>query len=186
LYNIEHDFLVLCPLQNIFTFSTFILNYTTISLIFATHQFMIYSSSYFITDLFHFSLYLLKYRPTFCSWNIERNAVELCTPIDHCMIQLLILQFSLTVPWEWNVWWESVTSAFVDKPRQTLQLCQHYGKHCSCHLQGGCILDGGWWCRKPCIGQAVGSEWGVNDAIQNWWADAIRLAATTWLSKRGD
>jgi hypothetical protein len=37
----------------------------------ATPQFMIYSSSYFITDLFHFSLYLLKYSATFCSLSLS-------------------------------------------------------------------------------------------------------------------
>jgi hypothetical protein len=35
-YNVGHDSLVLCPLLNIFTFYIFILNYITISLIFAT------------------------------------------------------------------------------------------------------------------------------------------------------
>jgi hypothetical protein len=73
-YNAGHGSLVLCPLLNIFTFSTFILKYTTTTLIFATPpppQFMIYSSSYFITDLFHFSLHLLKYIPTFCSLSLS-------------------------------------------------------------------------------------------------------------------
>jgi hypothetical protein len=80
--NVGHDSLVLCPLLSIFTFSAFILNYTTISLIFAIPQFMIYSSSYFITYLFHFSLYLLKYSPTFCSLSLSLIVTILLIPIS--------------------------------------------------------------------------------------------------------
>jgi hypothetical protein len=80
-YNVGHDSLVSCPLLNIITFCTFILNYTAISLIFATSQFMIYSSSYFITDLFHFSLYLLKYSQTFCGLSLSLTVATLLIPI---------------------------------------------------------------------------------------------------------
>jgi hypothetical protein len=31
-----------------------------------------------------------------------------------------------------------------------------FGKHCSCHLQGECVVVAHFW--KPYIGQAVGGE----------------------------
>jgi hypothetical protein len=89
-YNVGHDSLVLCPLLNIFTFSTFILNYTTIALIFATPQFIIYSSSYFIINLFHFFLYLLKCSPAFCSLSLSLIVAILLIPIYESFIYKLL------------------------------------------------------------------------------------------------
>jgi hypothetical protein len=60
--------------------------HTTISHILATPppfpQFMIYFSSHFIIDLFHFSLYLLKYSPTFCSLSLSLIVAILLIPIS--------------------------------------------------------------------------------------------------------
>jgi hypothetical protein len=35
-----------------------------------------------------------------------------------------------------------------------LRIIQRFGKHCSCHLQGECVVAGRFW--KSYIGQAVG------------------------------
>jgi hypothetical protein len=53
-----------------------------------------------------------------------------------------------------------MTSAFRDKPRQILNVFHRFGNHCSCHLQGECLIGG---FRKPYIVQAVGGEWDVKN-----------------------
>jgi hypothetical protein len=45
-----------------------------------------------------------------------------------------------------------------------LKIFQCFNKHCSCHLQGECVL-GGVNDRKPYIDQVVGGEWNVKDVI---------------------
>jgi hypothetical protein len=37
-----------------------------------------------------------------------------------------------------------------------LKIIQHFGKHCSCHLQGKYVMVGCFWI--PCIGQTIGEE----------------------------
>jgi hypothetical protein len=37
-----------------------------------------------------------------------------------------------------------------------LSIIQHFDKHCSCHLQGECVVVRQFW--KPYIGQAVGGK----------------------------
>jgi hypothetical protein len=37
-----------------------------------------------------------------------------------------------------------------------LRIIHRFGKHCSCHLQGECVVVGRFW--KPYIGQEVGGE----------------------------
>jgi hypothetical protein len=41
------------------------------------------------------------------------------------------------------------------EPCQMSRIIQHFGKHCSYHLQGECVVVGCW---KLYIGQAVGGE----------------------------
>jgi hypothetical protein len=36
------------------------------------------------------------------------------------------------------------------------KVIQHFGKHCSCHVQGEYVLVGHFW--KPYVGQAVGGK----------------------------
>jgi hypothetical protein len=66
-----------------------------------------------------------------------------------------------------------------------LKVTQHFGKHCSYHLQGECVFVGCFW--KPCIEQVVGYEWeltkqigGVEERV------AIQSVTSTWLSKDVD
>jgi hypothetical protein len=51
---------------------------------------------------------------------------------------------------------KSATLAFRDEPCQMFRIFQCFGKHCSCHLQGECVLVGHFW--KPYIGQAIHGE----------------------------
>lgn len=58
-----------CIVLTIFWHSLFpFKNYTT------TSSFMIYSSSYFLIDLYHFSLCMLKYSPIYCSLKLPPNS----------------------------------------------------------------------------------------------------------------
>jgi hypothetical protein len=57
---------------------------------------MIYSSSLYITDLFHFSLYLLKYSPTVCSSSLSLIvAILLISIADSILVNLLSTSSSL-------------------------------------------------------------------------------------------
>jgi hypothetical protein len=46
-----------------------------------------------------------------------------------------------------------VSLAFGCEPRRRLRIIQHFGKHCSCHLQGECVVVERFW--KPNIGQVL-------------------------------
>jgi hypothetical protein len=48
-----------------------------------------------------------------------------------------------------------VTFAFRDESHQMLRII-YFGKHCTCHIQGECIVVGRFW--KPYIGQAIGGD----------------------------
>jgi hypothetical protein len=50
------------------------------------------------------------------------------------------------------------TSAYTGEPRRMLKGIQRFGKHCSCHLQGGCVMVRHLW--KP---HAV--HWGVVEVL---------------------
>jgi hypothetical protein len=39
-----------------------------------------------------------------------------------------------------------------------LRIIPRFGKHCSCHLQGECLVVRRFWESKACVGQAVGGE----------------------------
>jgi hypothetical protein len=46
-----------------------------------------------------------------------------------------------------------------------LRIIQRFGKHCSCHLQGECVVVGRIW--KPYIG--AGSRWRIGYDGADWW-----------------
>jgi hypothetical protein len=60
------------------------------------------------------------------------------------------------------------------EPCQMLKVIQHFGKHCTCHLQGKCVLVRCSW--KSYIQQAVCGKWDMTDLIDRAgeWA-AIQL-----------
>jgi hypothetical protein len=49
-----------------------------------------------------------------------------------------------------------MTSDFGVGPRRMLRIIRRFGTHCSCHLQGECVLVGRFW--KPYMGQAESGE----------------------------
>jgi hypothetical protein len=49
---------------------------------------------------------------------------------------------------------QCLTSTFGDEPLRMLRIIQRFGKHCSCHLQGECVVVGRFL--KSYTGQAVG------------------------------
>jgi hypothetical protein len=51
------------------------------------------------------------------------------------------------------------TYVFGDEPRKMLKAIQRFDKHCSCLLQGECLLVARLW--KPYTEQVVGGEWDV-------------------------
>jgi hypothetical protein len=36
-----------------------------------------------------------------------------------------------------------------------LKIFQRFGKHCNCHLQGECLLDGEWWGKSVQLLQVI-------------------------------
>jgi hypothetical protein len=56
-----------------------------------------------------------------------------------------------------------------------LTVAQRFGKHCICHLQGGCVDAGSFW--KLYTGEAVGAEEDVMALI----GGANRLDSSTLL-----
>jgi hypothetical protein len=65
-----------------------------------------------------------------------------------------------------------------------LRINQHFGKHCSCHLQGEYVTDGHFW--KPYKGQTVGGELELRVLIGGAEKQAaIQLEMNMWLTKRG-
>lgn len=55
------------------------------------------------------------------------------------------------------------TQVFRNEPCQMLKVIRHFSKHCSCRLQGECVLFGNFW--KPYVGQAADSMQDITDLI---------------------
>jgi hypothetical protein len=63
-----------------------------------------------------------------------------------------------------------------------LIIIQHFGKHCSCHLQG--IMVGCFW--EPYIGQAVHGVLDLMMLIGGVEEQVAIQQMSSWLRKRGD
>jgi hypothetical protein len=65
-----------------------------------------------------------------------------------------------------------------------LRVIQHFGKHCSCHLQGVCLLAE--YCgRGLYIGQAVGGECDVKNLIGVEGLAAVQMVMSSISSTKG-